>query len=634
MGFWIVGVFGLCFAWVLYLGLRRYGEALKAADTPSDWSSAAVVVYLLPYGVAFVGLTSALIFLQGPIEATLAGEATYENLMGARVGDASLRSLLGDGVWYGPPLVAAALVTLAPKVKAVRAWDDALLDWLNDASHLEEDTAKMAGLLMRRGFIPSEAEREHNRQQLRDHDVWLSDHGDEAAVLNGLEVVTLWRKTNCLLRLIDEWREETPHILGKAELEDIRLIRDSDRRKLRHAFNLLRLLRQREAGGPLDAGLAAEVDPEDAADLPALPGGLDYEPAALARDLRKIEHYFTREYRDFLRTLSRIAARLVLHAGEAAPERWRALAEAGFQDMRRLERFTSDSVVKIFLLALGLCVTVLLAAMVHDPAAAAPMRGVLMMAGCLAFAALIGAMMGSNRQLARRVQTPWRHAFGAAVLTAGCFLCLAFTSAITIALDPNRPQMTGFTTSPDDAAVPAAKAATLASLRPFRITAAQEVQTAHVFEKVAGFGSIGLAPPPVTPATLPALEFGRMPHPDRGGEQLPVGFLDLLPWMIVISAQGGAIFVLTRNRWLEGRPRWLRRLGDGLCLGAVSVGLVAASVLLHLQLDTIMAERLRHAQATQDATAAAIIPGVMGLIGFLVGWLVIDESRRVAQARM
>lgn len=633
MGFWIVGVFGLCFAWVLYLGLRRYGEALKAADTPSDWSSAAVVVYLLPYGVAFVGLTSALIFLQGPIEATLAGEATYENLMGARVGETSLRSLLGDGVWYGPPLVAAALVTLAPKIKAVRAWDDALLDWLLDASHLEEDTATMAGLLMRRGFVPSEAEREHNRQQLRDHDVWLSDHGDEAAALNGLEVVTLWRKTNCLLRLIHEWRAETPQILGKAELEDIRLIRDSDRRKLRHAFNLLRLLRQREAGGPLDAAAAAEVDPEGPADLPALRGGLDYEPAALARDLRKIEHYFTREYRDFMRTLSRIAARLVLHAGEAAPERWRALAEAGFQDMRRLERFTSDSVVKIFLLALGLCVTVLLAAMVHDPAAAAPMRGVLVMAGCLAFAALIGAMMGSNRQLARRVQTPWRHAFGAALLTAGCFLCLAFTSAITIALDPNRPQVTGFTAAPD-AAVPAAKAATLATLRPFRITAAPEVQTAHVFEKISGFGSIGLAPPPVTPATLRAPQFGVMPHPDGGGEQLPVGFLDLLPWLIVISTLGGAIFVLTRSRWLESRPRWLRRLGDGLCLGAVAAGLVAASVLLHLQLDTIMALRVRHALGTQDPTGPAILLSAMGLIGFLVGWLVIDESRRVAQARM
>jgi hypothetical protein len=140
--------------------------------------------------------------------------------------------------------------------------------------------------------------------------------------------------------------------------------------------------------------------------------------------LSQIESYFIVEYTLILQSLSRLAARNVMRAGDLAENRLDDLRRAGFDGLGAVEQVTFDRVIWVILVtwfvtfAMFSLPSLYLGTM---PKGFAPI--ILSIAGTFSLAALLGAIWGSRRSLAERRITPWSSYLAAGSLAiAGFFV--------------------------------------------------------------------------------------------------------------------------------------------------------------------------------------------------------------------
>lgn len=365
----------------------------------------------------------------------------------------SLMSKVATQAPYTAFSILACLMCLAP----CREIERRFLIWSHGSSSLHGKSQDLALHLEDCDYVPTDAERERNISTIGDLDVILTDHDTR---LIDLESVQLWRKTNVLLRLLEQWNEGDARILNKREIGQLQDVKQSHERKTRLALGVVNMLAH---GGGSGAALskvqdllsvAAKGDRQQAAlaeaQVGVLVGETGAEPSASgpvrlsSADLRKhlavINNYLLAEYKLIVRRLGQLAAKSVVLSGDVAPRRLEALKSVGFKGLGRIDPISVNSILRVFLIVGigGFLVFYLLryrdirqqlsSAGVDLELAHKAGLGMLMLFASfsliMAIAALIGAMVGSRHDTTPGRRFPWRSIVAAGTGSAGMFFLI------------------------------------------------------------------------------------------------------------------------------------------------------------------------------------------------------------------
>ena len=561
----------------------------------SDWLLAARFIYVLTYLVIFVGLTGLLVFSGKIGEAIVADLVeSFETLKrietifaGNAVHVAGDASQIAGTISPLAPLYALAAIYLGLKVDAVKQFDRRVLDWLHSTEHLEEEMRKVAVKLETSLYDPSEVEQAENRRKLQFHDIQVTDN----KIISGdIEVVTLWRKVACLLRLTESWKKSSIGVLNPRDEQRLQDIHDADTRKIRHARDIFRALRLSskqdstfETSAESTAIETGDRFPDPDVNDDDTPTG-EKESLAIGSDeleisITKIQHYFLSEYSILLQRISTLAAKAIVYSGDDAENRWQSVKDAGFEDLGEMNRLNIDSVIKFFC---GTLVIILAISWVMMPlfnGSGPSSAGVLKAGLFMGFGILCGAMIASNRNLAKRPRTPWAAFAGAGVMSLFLFLLIHFSFALT-----------------------------------------ETVTSA--FERVAADG----------PEMLPAKPtFGRILFPDGTARELE--FRDIFPWVLMPVVAAVAICRISRIRWPNRIGEVRARLLDGCVLATTFLVAMVVTLALHRHLGTAVADML-HARHPNQLVASLLPVALLTVIGFAIGCTVITDVRKIAQSEI
>ncbi len=339
------------------------------------------------------------------------------------------------------PLLAAVSLGGVLQLSFFRDIERSVLVWLHSARHLHADGVTLATHLGRSGFNPSEDEKRRNRETAKRHGVYVTD--DE---FDGVGLVTFnsWRKVATLLRLLRDWNNEERRVL---EQNDMRLLEESEtahERKTQLAMTIIKMVEQVGKGGSTSKVLAdvlkmlsdtPHVDRAGVAAVEARMKSLLADDASAAgRPLRltgeelrshlsEIEEYFQVEYEMLLQQVSELAAKSVILAGEQAPERLEQLRAVGFDGLGRIEPINFDRILWLFLIvAFGGFLVLFLGRLGAATQQQGSAEGLARFAFVMAAAALIGAIVGSQRRLSRAPITPWSNYLMAGIVAAALFV--------------------------------------------------------------------------------------------------------------------------------------------------------------------------------------------------------------------
>jgi hypothetical protein len=320
-----------------------------------------------------------------------------------------------------------------------------VLSWMHDTRHLRGDIEALAIHLEECPFNISPEEYNRNLKSLEASEIYITD--SDARSIN-LESVVAWRKTASLLRRVREWNAAGPRVLSRDEMELLRDLEGAHARKTRLAMDIIRIFDSMRESGDSTGALLAVSDMLARASHSNRPGVAQVEEAAQAKlesepppakerpvrisagqlqqYLKKIEGYFIVEYRLLLDRASRLAARSIVLAGDAADHRLDELKAAGFEGLGSIRPLSAHRVLWLFLsVALGgfLIYYVLWYNVMIDRMRNLPGRnfteaqledlgqttliGIGFFVTTIAFAALIGALFGSSSTNARAKEAPW-----------------------------------------------------------------------------------------------------------------------------------------------------------------------------------------------------------------------------------
>lgn len=453
IGLAAMGVLVFCLAVTRVRGARdEEGRRLKPTTT-------AILAYSFIHLVAFIGLAAALDWI-------FASTAFLHDLFQSpiSVSDTAPPEMREAVDKLSSPMLVFLLFLISEQFAPLRALDEHLQRWLFETSHRSDDHRLLETCLIGNAFMPSDYERQRNLETLQEHQIFLAD--SDTRFIDGT-TNNLWRKVSTLLRLLERWGEEGERNFSKTEEAELLDVVRTHRRKTRHAMNLLRMMlrvRQGEGAGRPDVAGAARVlqgrDPAEPtwsglpqgadapeetggavaraaipasegtsayapvklenADLEGHPGEVAQRPIVLssfefAQVLRDIQGYFSIEYQILLKRTAKLAARAVIFSGDAAPKRFDDVKSSGFQGLGYLEPFSFHWILWAFLfIGLGTFMIVFGVSQVLFPLLnpgstnCTPLRIFVSIPLPIAFATLAGAMVGSNRKLARETrETPW-----------------------------------------------------------------------------------------------------------------------------------------------------------------------------------------------------------------------------------
>lgn len=405
-------------------------------------SVTARLTFVVLFVVAYLGVTALVHFI--PYLVSKLG--TVAGLLGNIVAK--------DSVPIYGLLVVFGLYSIPP----FREVERTLLAWMHSTSHLRSDMQLLTNHLQDCGFELTSDEQRRNLHRLEELGVYVTD-GDTSRI--NLESVVTWRKTTSLLRLVREWNAEEPRVLTQEDMAAMEDIAQAHSRKTGLAVEIIRLLESmRESDAPsmtLSAvtdilGKISHGNRQGVDELEAKAQAKLENPAVSATDrsvrlssselqehLTKIEDYFHVEYRLLLERITKLAAKSVLHAGDAAADRLDELKARGFQNLGAIRPISTNRILWMFLsVAFGgfliyyvLWFPALLRRLtdlgITDPAAREMQArtfliGITVFVTSLAFAAMVGALFGSSSLHARAKDTPWgRYLVAGIVATVGFF---------------------------------------------------------------------------------------------------------------------------------------------------------------------------------------------------------------------
>ncbi len=323
-------------------------------------------------------------------------------------------------------IIAMAAFYSIPQIKDV-AQRFAII--LHNAQYRKRDEMILQQHLERCGFAPSELEIDQNRNYIQQFNVYLTDR--ETGIIKS-ETIGAWRKVSTLLRIIDEDLKSSYGILSVKEREEVARIEEAHRRKTHLAMSIIRMLDQMEAHNNSEqkltqiASLLSDASHKDRNEVLRAEdfakqiilqlgqnGGPDFgKPLRLSSQqmreyFSQIERYFAAEYQIILRDVSSIAAKIILRAGDKAPERLDAVKASGFVGLGQIEKVNFDRVIWVLLstwatVFAGMTFSTLLSGrQVMNPELLVRISVV------VSIAVLIGAIWGSRRSLIETRTTPW-----------------------------------------------------------------------------------------------------------------------------------------------------------------------------------------------------------------------------------
>jgi len=322
---------------------------------------------------------------------------------------------------------------------------------MHDTRHLRGDVEALATHLEECAFNISAEEHNRNLKSLEALEIYITD--DDSKSIN-LESVVAWRKVTSLLRRVREWNASGPRVLTREEIDLLRELEGAHARKTRLAMDIIRVFDSMREGGNTAGALSAVSEMLARASHGNRPGVAQLEEAAQAKlesepapaspasppsaravritgdqlqqYLKKIEGYFLVEYRLLLDRATRLAARSVVFAGEAADQRMDQLKAAGFEGLGSIRPLSAHRILWLFLsVALGgfliyyaLWYNTMIERMRNLPGrnftevqleaiGRTSLIGIGFFVTTIAFAALIGALFGSSSTNARAKETPW-----------------------------------------------------------------------------------------------------------------------------------------------------------------------------------------------------------------------------------
>ncbi len=586
-------------AWIMLWAFLRARGSNKNEWRQSDWVLPAGIVYALAYLFSFSGLTGLLVFggrLSANIIVKLREEIPWLDRLMPVVGE--------DQAIFIAPVISIAAIFVALRIKPIEDLDQRALAWLHSAEHCRDEVEKIRFALIRRSFEPSEDEIQKNRAKLQDYDVRITDN---RLISSDDELVTLWRKTACLLRKLTESEKRHPKLLSSQDKEELREIIETDSRKTQHAVDIVKALQAskqstRQTASPVqtspvpmrqprlalggNAVLEAvrdDVDPKPQYTLPSDPrlrseGGpyaLMISSEDFAAALKSIQGYFIKEYDAIVDRSSFIAAKHIVYAGHGAEHKWNALKTAGFQGCGNLDRLSIDKVIKFFF-ASNLIILSLAFILFAFKTGTGPDPGMIFkMSIAFGFAVLSGAMIGSNRALARRSTTPWAAIAGAGAASLLMFLFVLFSFAVA----------SGFydLVAPESSGTNSAK---------------------KIGDLV--FGRVGV-----------------------NGTVHNAEFRDVVPWAVPIVITAVAVARISRFKWPERFSAVTHSVFDGIAMAGVLIVTIAVTLGLHAKMETIPSKLF-----VQNGEIQILMLGMpfsfFSILGFLVGLVVIRDVREIA----
>ncbi|HWB44732.1 MAG TPA: hypothetical protein VG900_04765 [Hyphomicrobiaceae bacterium] len=494
------------------------------------------------------------------------------------------------------PIYGLLLLFSGYSIAPTREVERSLLAWMHSTSHLRDDIQALVDHLQNCELLVSPEEQRRNLQLLEELEVYVID-GDSAGI--SLASVTAWRKTASLLRHVRGWNAEEPRVLNREEMQALEEIEKAHGRKTRLAMDIVRMLEgMREGGDPARALTAvtdilarashgnrqgvAELEAKAQASLesagePSADRPVRLSSSELQDYLKKIEGYFHVEYRLLLERISRLAAKSIMRAGDLAPQRLEGLKASGFQGLGRISPISTNRILWMFLsVAVG---GFLIYYVVWYPAVLERLRtlhnitdpqalllqgrsfliGISTFVTCMAFAAMIGALFGSNPAQARASETPWGRYFVAGLVATVAFFLLQIAREFVIL-------------------------------------------------------GLSLTKAPLTPVDPVARMVG------------------VAPWFVLPFVTAFAICWLARQRhWSlganESLAATLERVADGVVLGLLMLPGYAIAVAM---VELIIGDLPKIFISRFDSA----IMGILSLVGFLIGALVVRDVRTAAHAQV
>lgn len=494
-----------------------------------------------------------------------------------------------------------------------------LLTWMHSTRHLRGDARLLAQHLQGCGFAITPVDEQRNREFLARFEVYIT--GDDTKRIN-LPSVTAWRKTSSLLRHLLEWSAEEPRLLTQDERKLAEELEKAHGRKTRLAMDIIRMLeRMREGGDPVhalsvtellsqaphsDRREVAKLEQAAQARLESAPGAASDRPVRLTTNelqeyLRKIEGYFQVEYRLMLEQVAELAAKSVVRAGDKAAERLEELKAAGFPGLGKIEPISASRIIW-FLVSVSLGVFLLyyvfwyptqlerwrsqgLSDLVVGTRGRAALISVAIFAGIMALTSLVAALFGSSSTHARAKETPWGTYVVAGLIAAVVFFLMQGVREVILLSIP----------------APAASITTAST------TASPEASTSQ--------GATVGADPSRSAASSETME--RMKN--------------VAPWFVLPFLTAIGICRLAR------RPPWKSRFGiatagferfsDGLLLGLTLIPGYAVAIGLREISGLGIPANFTHRYDP-------LVLGLLFVLGFFVGALVVRDIRSAAHARV
>ncbi len=554
------------------------------------------------------------------------------------------------------PLFAMSILGWSQSLSLLREVERTILVYVYSARYQHKDVVALGYHFLNCPLNPPPGERAKNRQVLERLNVVLTD--SDTSKLD-LRVIGDWRKVETLLRHLKTWRAEGKLSLTPDEVLLLDKVETAHERKTALALNIVRMLDHlAKGGGPnatfqqvtnlleatqkgdREALARAEVMAAEALATQSPPTMPDADPAAAAipeagaqpelrmtsvqlkQFLGQIESYFLQEYRILLAQTGDLAAKGIIHAGDCAESRLEQMKLVGFEGLGQLLPIRFDRILMVFLVAFGISLGLFAfrATVMHWSGERAPMpaqQSIMMFATIsltIALATIIGAFVGSTRELAQAQRTPW----GSYAL-AGLFAVSLFLLVHAARVSLGGPSVQAQTTQASQVTSPPA-------------TGAAAPVTSPKAAALNSIGSTSQAPPAIAEPGTRQSPLVRPPSLHR-----------TLPWAIIPFMMTVAICFFARlERWPgAGQPanRSVERALDGVALGLV---MVAAVVVVNRAVFPILEAYPSLGIARPPHFAAAWktswLPLQMVLTqfgtGFLIGALVLRDVRRAAHARV
>ena len=345
-----------------------------------------------------------------------------------------------------------------------------VLSWMHDTRYLRGELEALAVHLEDCVFNTSPEEHNRNLKNLEASEIYITD--DDARSIN-LESVIAWRKTASLLRRVREWNAVGPRVLSNEEMELLGEIDGAHARKTRLAMDIIRIFDGIRQGDDSASALSAvsdmlsrashgnragvaQVEAAAQAKLGSEPAPANPQPIRITGEqlqqyLKKIEGYFIVEYRLLLSRVTRLAAKSIIRAGDAADSRLDDLKAAGFEGLGSIRPLSADRILWLFLaVAIGGFLTyyllwydVMIQRVRDVPGLSlseeqiavfgqTTLIGIGFFVTSIAFASQIGALFGSTSANARAKEAPWAKYVLAGLISVAVFVLMQLIKEVVI----------------------------------------------------------------------------------------------------------------------------------------------------------------------------------------------------------